>query len=200
LASEKLNLTGNVGLWYGQNNVSGVKNLMHNNSYGAVAQFAPSQKFSVDLGYNFNDISTSLLVCFTAAGSLPGLPACPDVSKLVQENSPYSSKVNTGFIDFSWAPVRRVTLHAGGSLTGVSGSQLNLTPQNPIPTNVDGSLNSSWYEPYGGVDIRLVRHWTAKALWNYYSYHEDATQAYQDIYAPGNFHANNFTLSMRYAF
>jgi hypothetical protein len=198
--SEKLNLNASVGLWYGQNNVPGVNNLMHNNSYGAAVQFVPTQKFNIDLGYNFNDISTSLLVCFTATGSLPGLPACPNVSGLVQENSPYSSKVNTGFIDFAWTPVHRVTLRAGGNLTGVSGSQLNLTPESAVPTNVDGSLNSSWYEPYAGVDIRLIRHWTAKALWNYYSYHEDTTAAYQDIYVPRNFHANNITLSIRYAF
>jgi hypothetical protein len=198
--SEKLNFNGNVGLWYGQNNVPGVNNLMHNNSYGVAAEFVPNQKISVDLGYDYNDISTSLLVCFTASGSLAGLPACPNVSGLVQQNSPYSSKVNTGFLDFSWNPIRRLTLHGGASMTGVSGSQLNLTPQNPIPTNVDGSLNSSWYGPYGGFDLRFANHWTGKALWNYYSYHEDATAAYQDIYAPRNFHANNVTLSVRYAF
>ena len=198
--SEKLHLNGNIGLWYSQNNVPGVNNLMHNNSYGVAAQFLPNQKISVDLGYNYNDISTSLLVCFTATGSLPGLPACPNVSGLFQENSPYSSKVNTGFLDFSWAPVHRLTLHGGTSMTGVSGSQLNLTPANPIPTNVDGSLNSTWYGPYGGFDLRFANHWTGKALWNYYSYHEDATAAYQDLYAPRNFHANNVTLSVRFAF
>jgi len=198
--SEKLNFSGNISLWYGQNDVPGINNLMHNNSVGVAAQFLPNEKISVDLGYNYNDISTSLLVCFTASGSLPGLPACPDVSGLVQENSPYSSKVNTGLIDFSWTPIRRLTLHGGGNLTGVSGSQLNLTPTNPIPTNVDGSLNSTWYEPYGGFDYHIANHWTGKAFWSFYSYHEDATVAYQDVYSPRNFHANNVTLSVRYAF
>jgi len=198
--SEKLNFSGTISLWYGQNNVPGTENTMHNNSYGVAAQFLPSQKVSVDLGYNYNDISSSLLVCFTASGSLPGLPACPGVSGLVQEKSPYSSKVNTGFLDFSWTPVHRLTLHGGASMTGVSGSQLNLTPENPIPTNVDGSLNSTWYGPYLGFDLRFANHWTGKALWNYYSYHEDSTAAYQDLYVPRNFHANNVTLSVRYAF
>src|ERR1700741_2013314 len=198
--SEKFNLNGIVSLWYGQNNVPGVNNLMHNNSYGVTAEFLPNQKISLDLGYSYNDISTSLLVCFTASGSLPGLPACPGVSGLVQEQSPYSSKVNTGSADFSWTPIYRLTLHGGASLTGVSGSQLNLTPENPIPTNVDGALNSSWYGPYAGFDVRFANHWTGKALWNYYSYHEDSTAAYQDGFAPRNFHANNVTLSVRYAF
>jgi len=198
--SEKLNFNGTVSLWYGQNNVPTVNNLMHNNSYGIAAEFLPNQKISVDLGYSYDDISTSLLVCFTASGSLPGLPACPNVSGLVQENSPYSSKVNTGFLDFSWNPIRRLTLHGGASMTGVSGSQLNLTPENPIPTNVDGSLNSTWYQPYGGFDYHIAQHWTGKALWSYYSYHEDSTAAFQDIFGPRNFHGNLITLSLRYAF
>jgi hypothetical protein len=198
--SEKLNFNGIVSLWYGQNNVPGVNNLMHNNSYGIAAEFLPNQKISLDLGYTYDDISTSLLVCFTASGSLPGLPACPNVSGLVQQNSPYSSKVNTGFLDFSWNPMSRLTLHGGASMTGVSGSQLNLTPGNPIPTNVDGSLNSSWYQPYGGFDYHIANHWTGKAFWSYYSYHEDPTAAYQDIFAPRNFHGNLVTLSVRYAF
>jgi opacity protein-like surface antigen len=198
--SEKLHFNGLVSLWYGQNNVPGVNNLMHNNSYGASAEFLPNQKISLDLGYNYNDISTSLLVCFTASGSLPGLPPCPNVSGLVEENSPYSSRIHTGFLDFSWNPWSRLTLHGGASMTGVSGSQLNLTPQNPIPTNVDGSLNSSWFEPYGGFDYRIAKHWTGKAFWNYYSYHEDSTAAFLDIFAPRNFHGNLVTLSVRYAF
>jgi hypothetical protein len=198
--SEKLHFNGLVSLWYGQNNVPGVNNLMHNNSYGASAEFLPNQKISLDLGYNYNDISTSLLVCFTASGSLPGLPPCPNVSGLVEENSPYSSRINTGFLDFSWNPWSRLTLHGGASMTGVSGSQLNLTPQNPIPTNVDGSLNSSWFQPYGGFDYRIAKHWTGKALWSYYSYHEDSTAAFQDVFAPRNFHGNLVTLSVRYAF
>jgi len=198
--SEKLNFNGIVSLWYGQNNVPGVNNLMHNNSYGVSAEFLPNQKISLDLGYSYNDISTSLLVCFTATGSLPGLPACPNVSGLVQQNSPYSSKVNTGFLDFSWNPMNRLTLHGGTSMTGVSGSQLNLTPENPIPTNVDGSLNSSWYQPYAGFDYHIANHWTGKAFWSYYSYHEDSTAAFQDVFAPRNFHGNLVTLSVRYAF
>jgi hypothetical protein len=198
--TEKLNLNGSINLWYGQNNVPGVNNLMRNNSYGVSAEYLANEKLSIDLGYDYNDISTSLLICFTATGSLSGLPACPNVSGLVQQNSPYSSKVNTGFLDFSWYPISRLTLHGGASMTGASGSQLNLTPQNPIPTNVDGSLNSSWYGPYGGFDVRFANHWIGKAFWNYYSYHEDATAAYQDIYAPRNFHANNVTLSVRYSF
>jgi len=198
--SEKLHLNGTISLWFGQNNVPGIQNTMHNDSYGVAAQLLPNQKLSVDLGYNYNDVSTSLLVCFTATGSLPGLPACPGVSGLFQEQSPYSSKVNTGFADFSWTPIQRLTLHGGASMTGVSGSQLNLTPGNPIPTNVDGSLNSSWYQPYGGFDYHIANHWTGKAFWSYYNYHEDPTAAFQDIFAPRNFHGNLVTLSVRYAF
>jgi opacity protein-like surface antigen len=199
-AASWVSLNGNASLWYGQNDVPNVNGLQHNLSYGAAAQFVPSEKLNIDLGYNYNNISSQILVCFTASGSLAGLPACPDVAGLVQELSPYSSKVNTGFLDFSWNPISRLTIHGGANLSSVSGSQLNLTPQNPIPTNVAGSLNSNWYEPYGGFDFRFTSHWTGKAFWDYYSYHEDPTAAYQDVYASRNFHGNLVTLSVRYAF
>ncbi len=195
-----LSLSGNIGLWYSQNDVPNVNDLMHNNNYGFAMQLVPSEKISVDLGYNYNDISSQLLICFVATGSQPGLPACPDVAGLVQQLSPYTSKVNTGFIDFSWTPVRRLTLHGGANLSTASGTVLNLTPLNPIPTSVAGPLNSTWYEPFGGFDYRFSNHWTGKAYWDYYAYHEDATPAYQDVYGSRNFRGNLVTLSIRYAF
>jgi hypothetical protein len=182
------------------NNAPNVNNLQHYLSYGVAAQLIPNEKFNVDLGYNYNNISSQLLICFTATRSLPGLPPCPDVAGLVQELSPYSSKVNTGFLDFSWNPIHRLTIHGGANLSGVTSSQLNLTPENPIPTNVASSSNSNWYEPYGGFDDRFSNHWTGKAFWDYYSYHEDPTADYQDVYASRNFHGNLVTLSVRYAF
>lgn len=199
-ASAWLNLNGSINLWYAQNDVPEINGRQHNNSFGFAAQIQPNEKFTVDLGYNYNNISSQLLVCFVATGSQPGLPACPNVSGVVQELSPYSSKVNTGFIDFSWSPLRRLTLRGGANISSVSGSDLNLTPQNPIATSVPGSLNSAWYQPFGGFDYRFAKHWTGRALWDYYGYHENSSTAYQDILAQRNFQGNLVMLSVRYAF
>jgi hypothetical protein len=199
-ANTWLNVNGNINLWYGQNDVPDVDGRQHNDSFGFAVQLQPTEKFTLDLGYNYNDISSQILICFIATGSQAGLPACPDVTGLVQQLSPYSSKVNTGFIDFSWTPLRRLTLRGGANLSGVSGNELNLTPQNPIATSVPGPLNSTWYQPFGGFDYRIAKHWTGKAMWEYYGYRENASTAYQDLLAQRNFQGNLVMLSVKYAF
>jgi hypothetical protein len=195
-----LNFSGNINLWYGQNSDPAIDGRQHNDSFGFAVQIQPSDRFNVDLGYNYNDISSSILVCFIATGSQAGLPGCPNVAGLVQQLSPYSSKVNTGFINFAWTPVRRLTVRGGANLSAVSGSELNLTPQNPIATSVPGPLNSTWYQPFGGFDVQFARHWSGHAMWDYYGYHENSSTAYQDLYAPRNFQGNLVMLSVRYAF
>ena len=199
-AASWINLNGNVNLWFGQNDTVNVNGHEHNNSFGFAAQFQPTEKLSLDLGYNYNDISSHILVCFTATGSEPGLPACPDFSGLVEQASPYSNKVNTGFIDFSWTPFKTLTFRGGANLSSVSGTELNLTPQNPIATSVPGPLNSEWYQPFGGFDYRFATRWTGRATWEYHGYHENASTAFQDAFARRNFQANLVVLSLRYAF
>jgi hypothetical protein len=199
-AASWINLNGSVNLWYGQNDTVNLNGHEHNNSVGLAAQLQPTEKITLDLGYNYNDISSQLLVCFTATGSQAGLPACPDVSGLVEQASPYSNKVNTGFIDFSWTPFKTLTLRGGASLSGARGSELNLTPLNPIATSDPGALNSAWYQPFGGFDCRFAKRWTGRASWQYHGYHESPSTAYQDLLARRNFQANLVVLSLRYAF
>jgi hypothetical protein len=199
-AASWINLNGSVNLWYGQNDTVNLNGHEHNNSVGLAAQLQPTEKITLDLGYNYNDISSQLLVCFTATGSQAGLPACPDVSGLVEQASPYSNKVNTGFIDFSWTPFKTLTLRGGASLSGARGSELNLTPLNPIATSDPGALNSAWYQPFGGFDYRFAKRWTGRASWQYHGYHESPSTAYQDLLARRNFQANLVVLSLRYAF
>jgi hypothetical protein len=199
-AASWINLNGHLNLWYGQNDSENVNGHQHNNSVGFAAQLQPTEKLSLDLGYDYNDISSQILVCFVATGSLPGLPACPDFSSLVEQASPYSSKVNTTFIDLSWTPIKPLTLRGGANLFWVSGSELNLTPQNPVATSVPGPLNSAWYQPFGGFDFRFARRWTGRANWEYYGYHENASTAFQDALVRRNFQGNLVVLSLRYAF
>ena len=184
----------------GQNNMTGVNGSQHNRNAGFALSLTPSEKFSAQLGYDYNDIYSSQLICFTSTAALPGLPACPSVAGLVQQQSPYDSKVNTGFFDFAWVPRSRLTFDVGANLSGVSGSELNLNPQSVIATTPTGPLNSTWFQPFGSVSYRLAKRWTGLARYDYYSYHEDSNGSYQDLFAPRNFHANLVTLSLRYAF
>lgn len=184
----------------GQNPEANINGSQHNRSAGVSASLAPSERFSAQLGYNYNDIYSNLLVCFTSDFAQPGLPACPGVSGLVQQVSPYDSKVNTGFVDLIWTPANRLSVEVGANLSGVSGSELNVNPLSPTALAPAGPLNSSWYQPYGSVSYRFAKQWTGRARWDYYGYHEDSDGSYQDLYAPRNFHANLITLSLRFAF
>ena len=96
-----------------------------------------------------------------------------------------------------WKPVRHLTTHLGGNFTGTSGSaSLLMLNANAEPA----SLDSKWFSPTGGVDYAFSKRWTGRAYWNYYGYHEDNFNTFQDIFAPRNFHTNSVTLSARYAF
>ena len=199
-ASAWLNFTAYFTTTEGQNPVTDVNLSEHNRNVGFSLSLTPSQKFSTQLGYNFNAISSDLLLCFTSSLAQPNLPPCPGVTGLVQEASPYSSHINTGFLDFLWTPLNPLSVEVGANLSGVTGSEVNLNPLSPIATAPAGPLNSSWYQPYGSVAYRFAKHWTGRARWDYYGYHEDSNGSYQDLFAPRNFHGNLITLSVRFGF
>lgn len=134
---------------------------------------------------NYNDIYSRLLVCFTSDFAQPGLAACPGVSGLVQQASPYGSHVSTGFFDLLWTTVKRWSTDIGANLSGVTGNQLNLNPLSPIALAPAGPLNSNWYQPYGAVSYRFSEQWTGRTRWDYYGYREDQNGSYQDLFAPG---------------
>jgi hypothetical protein len=198
--SAKVNLTSFFQTTNGQNPTVNVNGSQHDRSAGFSLSLMPSEKFSAQLGYNYNNIYSQLLICYTSDFEQPGLPACPGVSGLVQQSSPYTSNVNTGFLDFLWMPVSRLSLEVGANLSGVTGSELNLNPLSPIALAPAGPLNSNWYQPYGTVSYRFAKQWTGRARWDYYGYHEDSNGSDQDLFAPRNFHGNLITLSVRFAF
>ena len=200
-ATTRVNLSVYFQTADGQNPSSVVNGTQHNRNAGFSAWLTPSEKFSAQLGYNYNAIYSNLLVCFASDFAKPGLPACPIVTEdLVQTPSKYTSNVNTGFVDFLWTPAHRLSLELGANLSGVTGSQLNLNPLSPMALLPSGALNSNWYQPYSSVSYRFAKQWTGRARWDYYGYHEDSNGSYQDLFAPRNFHGNLITLSVRYAF
>jgi hypothetical protein len=203
-AANWLNLQGSVVIWEGRNNVAQTNDLQHNRAYGIAAFMQPTEKFGMEIGYDYNDVFSSVLICYVSVANGqpgPGIQACPNVPGLVQQQSTYTSKSNFGYFDFTFTPVRRITARFGANLTGTSGSQLRLDPQALIPNEVTGPLDSVWLHPFGGLDYQFARHWTARAYWDYYGYHEDVTPgAVEDLFAPRNFRGNLVTLSMRYAF
>ena len=195
--AEWVNLSGSVTIWEGRNNVSEVNNLQHNWVYAFSAGFQPNEKIGLELGYDYNDVFSQILVCFTSSAVVtgPSSVSCTGVPGLVQQLSVYTNKSNFGYFDASWTPFRRLTARLGANLTGTTGSVLIISPNAP-----SGPLDSTYYQPFAGVDYHVAKGWTGRVYWGYYGYHEDESNVVQDVFAPRNFRANLVTLSLRYAF
>jgi hypothetical protein len=195
--AEWVNLSGSITIWEGRNNVAEVNNLQHNRVYAASVMFQPNEKIGLELGYDYNDVFSQILICFTSSAVVTGPSSvqCPGITGLIEQVSTYTNKSNFGYFDVSWTPTRRLTARLGANLTGTTGSVLIISPNAP-----SGPLNSTYFQPFGGIDYRFAKQWTGKAYWGYYGYHEDASDVVQDALAPRNFRANLVTLSLRYAF
>jgi hypothetical protein len=189
-----LNLSGSLTIWEGRNNASEIDNLQHNRFYGISAAIQPRESFGFELGYDYNDVFSQILICYISSAAPPGLDKCPG-STLVQQLSTYTNTSHYGYFNANWTPWHRLTARIGASLTGMSGSVLIITPNAP-----SGPLNSTYYQPFGGIDYRFAKGWTGKAYWGYYGYHEDSSAVPQDLFVPRNFQSNLVTLSLRYAF
>jgi len=203
-AASWVSLNGSVYVWLGRNPETTINNEQHNRAYGISAILQPMEKLGIEIGYDYNDVFSQILICYisVAAGQPgPGIQACPNGPGLTQQLSTYTNKSHYGFFDFTAMPFRHFTARLGANLTGTAGSQLRLDPQALIPNQVTGPLNSKWLHPFGGLEYQFTKNWTGKAYWDYYGYHEDPTAgAVQDIFAPRNFRGNLVTLSVRYAF
>jgi len=203
-----LNLNGTATIWEGRNNVSQINDLQHNRTYGLSAMMQRSDRWGIDLGYDYNDVFSQILICYISSVTVggksipgPGIGVCPDVAGLVQQLSTYTNNSHYGYFDLRVTPFRPLTVHLGANITETTGSELRLDPQALIPIDVSGPLNSKWLHPTAGLEYKFSKEFTGKAYWDYYGYHEDPTTgAVIDIFAPRNFRANLITLSLRYAF
>jgi hypothetical protein len=200
-----LSLDGSILIWEGRNNQFQQGDLHHNRAYSISAMIQPNERFGMEIGYDYNDVFSQVLICFVSGQAAPGTAACPNVSGLIQQLSTYTNKSSYGFLDLNFKPVHRLTARLGAHLTGTTGSDLRLDPLALIPNQVNGSLDSKWLHPYGGLEYKISKGWTGKAFWDYYGYHEDPTfgtggLAVQDVFAPRNFRGNLVTLSVRYMF
>jgi hypothetical protein len=202
-----LNLSGSISIYEALNNQFLVNDKQHNRAYGISATLQPTEKWGLELGYDYNDVYSQIPICYISIASGQAGPgqACPNVVGLVQQLSTYVNQSNYGYFDATYTPFNRLTVRMGANLTGTSGSELRLDPQALIPNSVTGPLNSLWLHPFGSVEYSFAKGWAGKALWDYYGYHEDPTfgaggEAVIDVFAPRNFRGNLVTLSLRYAF
>ncbi len=184
-----------VNILESRNNISQVNNLQHNRSYGFDLALEPNDRMSFDIGYEYNDIFSTILVCFVSSSSPPGLSKCPGSTVLLAQNSVYTNKAHYGYVDLMWKPIKRVTTHLGYAITSATGSTLILNPNTP-----PGSLAFNYHRPYGGFAVELAKGLTWKANWTYYGYNEKEQLVPVDATGPRDFRGNMVTLALRYAF
>jgi hypothetical protein len=187
-------LNGSVRIWEGRDNVTEVKNLQHDRAYGFSISLEPVRQFAIDMGADYNDVHSQILICYVSSAAPKGLDKCP-AAGLVQQLSPYQNNSKYGYFDMRISPIRHLTARIGANITYTDGSTLLLNP-NAVP----GPLNTDWFQPYAGVDYSFTKNWMGRANWGFYDYRENGTTAAQDVFAPRNFRGNMVTLSARYAF
>jgi hypothetical protein len=190
-----VNVSGTLNILESRNNVTEINNLQHNRAYGFSAMLEPQSRFSWEMGYDYNDVYSQILICYTSTTAPTGISKCPGSTVLVQQLSTYTNTSHYGYFDLLVRPYKPLAIRVGGNITDTSGSALLIAPTAP-----SGPLDSRYYRPYAGFDYTFAKNWTGKAYWGYYGYSEDQTTVAQDVFAPRNFRGNMTTLSLRYAF
>ena len=192
-----INLAANLLEYSNGNSLVDLK--AHSRSYGASATLNPRERFGFDFSYNFNDLKQNALICFNdtppTGVTLPVVTnagVCSDTNNPLLTNGIYENDINFVMAAMQVKPIRRVTLRAGYSLNHVDGT----TPQLNI-LQPRGTLAYNYHQPLASVDVDLVKNLTLHGGYNYYQYNEDQGPGPT---ASRYFHANNETISLRYAF
>jgi hypothetical protein len=191
-----LRLNGTINILTDSDNVQTVEHFAHSQDFSFSASINPSEKWGIDLSYAYDDIFSRTDFCYASSapvgGAEPSPPICKSANLPYQSNGFYDQPTNSGTIAFVFNPIKRLHGTAGYRISSVDGTAPPINIRQAL-----GSLQSQYQTPYGGVSFEFAPNWTWKGDYNYYSYGEGAPNAPT---LPRAFHANNVTLSVRYAF
>lgn len=154
--------------------------------FGLGASLAPSEKFSFDMNYGYNDVYTATNICFTSAASATqagvatmnpdGTPAvCPGVfargstTILVDwfARDFQDAPTQSGSFGMTIAPTSKAKASFGYTISSVDGSQFFTDAR-----GVNGSMSSTYDSPYVKVSYKLRPGLTWKAEYNHFDYLE----------------------------
>jgi hypothetical protein len=185
---------GNADILESRDNVATVHYLDHNRMYGFAVALQPRQRYSFDLGYNYNDVFSAADICYFL-GFNPSPSPCPLDSadfNAIGARSFYTDKTHTAYVDAMFHPIRRVTALLGYAGTFTNGNTLFLNPNSPV-----GPLSFAYQKPFATLSIDLWRGVTYRAAWNYYGYNERSPAGPTGL---RDFNGNSGTFSIHYAF
>jgi hypothetical protein len=194
-------LGGSINLWEASNGDALTDYRGHNRNYGITATLTPRERFGFDFAYNHNDYQQSAFVCFndsdTTLSVVASAGSCTangynDTGNPLLTYGNYTSGTNYGMGSVTFKATPRVTTQLGYSITSVTGQTPQFNSLQPL-----GSLEYNYHQPLANLAVDIGHHLTVKAGWNYYQYGE---QSFVGPTAARNFHANNETFSLRWAF
>ncbi len=185
-----------VNILESRNNVFQVNNKQHNRTYGFSAAFEPSESFAFDVSYDYNDVFSTIFICYPVSPNTAGLPPCLAGPGLFGDTSIYKNRAHFGQFSLVWKPIKRVTTNLGYSVTSTSGNTLIINPNAPL-----GLLAYNFHKPYAGFVVELYKGLSWRAQWNYYGYNEkESLLPVVDFTGPRDFRGNMVTIAVRYAF
>jgi opacity protein-like surface antigen len=178
-----------------------IKSRGHNYNYGFNATLNPRPRFGLDLAYNYSNYLQNALICFndtpptgvvlnvvTTAGDC----SANDAANPLLTDSYYQNNTHFGMFTLMVRPIPRLTTRAGYSATSVGGKIPQFNILAPL-----GSLAYTYHQPLASLDLDLVHNLVWHAGWNYSQYGEED---FVGPTTPRYFHANDVTLSLKYAF
>ena len=151
--------------------------------------------WALEVGYDYDDVFSQILICYVSSAAPAGLAQCPGVPGLIQQLSTYTNKSQYGNFDVMWTPIHRFTAHLGANLTGTSGSA--------SPAESQCRLRTAKFEVAAALRRLRLSLRTKLDRGRLTGAITVITKTYalpQDVFAPRNFHGNTATLSLRYAF
>ncbi len=199
-----------------RNNTQYVNDREHDRGFTVTTVLSPNDRFSVDLGYTYNNIYTQLIECWSYGSGInppvpPGLlppgsitTPCPVPSDLQGGDvtafggpATYSSNTTFAYGNINWKPVKRLTLRVGYAGSFANGKTLFLNPNAPV-----GPLQYAYQKPYAGFTFDLAKGFAFKTNWTYYGYNPRSIANPAGLAPIGSqdFNANNVTLALRYSF
>lgn len=191
-----LTFAGTVNVRESRDNVDTVNHLEHNRDFSFGTSISPSERWSLDLNYAYDNVFSSTIECYTSTPAPPtaGIApqVCADAGTPLLSTGYYNAPTQFGSIGFMVAPVKRARLVGGYRMTAVNGTSdvINIR-------QVSGSLQSQFQSPYANLVIDIAPNWSWKADYNYYSYGEGSPIGPT---LPRSFRGNVYTLAVHYAF
>ena len=163
----------------------------HNYHVAFNGTVTPNKYLALDATYSFDAIQQNILQCF--AGSYPpNSPPCFDGSSLLETNGFYGTHTQFGSFTLLLRPVNRIAFRVGYSIVNDNGDTTQFNLYQPL-----GPLASRYQLPLAGIEFNVYRNMSFRGGWNYQNYNENS---FVGPTAPRNFHANETTLAIHYAF